>query len=93
MDYAVLERSPNTVAVEATFDWDDLGSWSAWARRQSRDARGNVVFGDAVVVDCDDCVVVGEGGLAAAMGLRGEQLTVGREELADHLKQGLGANS
>ena len=24
---------------------------------------------------------------------RGEQLTVGREELADHLKQGLGANS
>ena len=70
VDYAVLEHSPNTVAVEAKFDWDDLGSWSAWARRQSRDARGNVVFGDAVVVDCDDCVVVGEGGIAAAMGLR-----------------------
>lgn len=70
VDYAVLEHAPNTVAVEATFDWDDLGSWSAWARRQSRDARGNVVFGDAVVVDCDDCVVVGEGGIAAAMGLR-----------------------
>jgi hypothetical protein len=30
-----------------------------------------VAFGDAVVVDCDDCVVVGEGGTAAAMGLRG----------------------
>jgi mannose-1-phosphate guanylyltransferase len=71
VDYAVLEKAPNVLVVEAAFDWDDLGSWSAWARRQPRDARGNVAFGDAVVVDCDECVVVGEGGTAAAMGLRG----------------------
>ena len=70
VDYAVLEHAPNTVVFEATFDWDDLGSWSAWARRQARDARGNVLFGDAVAVDCDGCVVVGEGGTAAAVGLR-----------------------
>ncbi len=71
VDYAVLEKAPNVLVLEATFDWDDLGSWNAWARRQPRDPRGNVAFGDAVVVDCDDCVVVGEGGTAAAMGLRG----------------------
>ncbi len=70
VDYAVLEKAPNVLLVQASFDWDDLGSWGAWARRQPRDARGNVAFGDAVVVDCDDCVVVGEGGTAAAMGLR-----------------------
>ncbi|MEO5987873.1 MAG: sugar phosphate nucleotidyltransferase [Candidatus Eisenbacteria bacterium] len=70
VDYAVLEGSPDTVMIEATFDWDDLGSWSAWARRQPRDARGNVAFGDAVLVDCDGCVVVGESGTAAAMGLK-----------------------
>ncbi len=69
VDYAVLEHAPNTVMIEATFDWDDLGSWGAWARRQPRDERGNVAFGDAVLVDCDGCVVVGEGGTAAAMGL------------------------
>ncbi|HEY2956407.1 MAG TPA: sugar phosphate nucleotidyltransferase [Candidatus Eisenbacteria bacterium] len=71
VDYAVLEKSPNVLVVEASFDWDDLGSWGAWARRQPRDARGNVAFGDAVIVDCDGCVVVGEGGTAAAMGLSG----------------------
>jgi mannose-1-phosphate guanylyltransferase len=71
VDYAVLEKAPNVLVLQASFDWDDLGSWSAWARRQPRDERGNVAFGDAVVVDCDDCVVVGEGGTAAAMGLRG----------------------
>ncbi len=70
VDYAVLERAPNAVVIEASFDWDDLGTWGVWARRQPRDARGNVAFGDAVIVDCDGCVVVGEGGTAAAMGLR-----------------------
>jgi mannose-1-phosphate guanylyltransferase/mannose-6-phosphate isomerase len=70
VDFAVLEQAPNVVVLEARFDWDDLGSWHAWARRQPRDGRGNVVFGDAVAVDCDDCIVVGEGGIAAALKLR-----------------------
>jgi len=70
VDYAVLEHAPNTLVIEASFDWDDLGSWGAWARRQPRDARGNVLFGDAVAVDCDGCIVVGEGGTAAALGLK-----------------------
>jgi mannose-1-phosphate guanylyltransferase len=69
VDYAVLEHAPNVVVLEASFDWDDLGSWHAWARRQPHDARGNVLYGDAVAVDCDECVVVGEGGTAAACGL------------------------
>lgn len=69
VDYAVLEPAPNVVVLEAAFDWDDLGSWSAWARRQPRDPRGNVLFGDAVAVDCDRCVMVGEGGTAAGVGL------------------------
>ena len=70
VDYAVLEHAPNTLVIEASFDWDDLGSWGAWARRQPRDERGNVLFGDAVAVDCERCIVVGEGGTAAALGLK-----------------------
>jgi mannose-1-phosphate guanylyltransferase/mannose-6-phosphate isomerase len=70
VDYAVLEHARNALVLEAGFDWDDLGSWGAWARRQPRDSRNNVLFGDALAVDCDGCVVVGEGGTAAAMGLK-----------------------
>lgn len=70
VDYAVMERAPNVLVFEASFDWDDLGSWGAWARRQARDDRGNVRFGRTVVLDCDRCVVVGDGGIAAAVGLR-----------------------
>ena len=71
VDYAVLEHAPNTVVLEASFDWDDLGSWQAWARRQPRDAAGNVCWGDAVPVECKDCIVVGDGLLAAPLGLTG----------------------
>jgi mannose-1-phosphate guanylyltransferase len=69
IDYAVLEQAPNAVMIEAEFDWDDLGSWSAWGRHQPHDARGNVLFGDAFALDCDRCIVVGDGGTAAALGL------------------------
>ena len=69
VDYAVLEVSPNVVTIEAAFDWDDLGSWGAWARRQPRDARGNVTWGQAIPVDCDGCVVVGDGAPAAPLRL------------------------
>lgn len=70
VDYAVLEVSPNVVTIEAAFDWDDLGGWAAWARRQPKDARGNVTWGQAVPVDCDRCVVVGDGSPAAPLGLQ-----------------------
>jgi mannose-1-phosphate guanylyltransferase len=69
VDYAVLEHAPNTVVIEAAFDWDDLGSWGAWARHQPHDAGGNVTFGQAIAIDCERCIVVGEGGLATALGL------------------------
>lgn len=70
VDYAVLEVSPNVVTLEAAFDWDDLGGWAAWARRQPKDERGNVTWGQAVPVDCDRCVVVGDGSPAAPLGLQ-----------------------
>jgi mannose-1-phosphate guanylyltransferase len=69
VDHAVLERAPNVVLIEAGFEWDDLGSWGAWARRQPVDAHGNVTWGEAVPVDCERCVVVGDGAPAAPLGL------------------------
>ena len=71
VDYAVLERAPNVLMLEAAFDWDDVGSWGAWARRQPHDSRGNVVVGDVVPIDCDECVLVGDGAsTTAALGLK-----------------------
>ena len=70
VDHAVLERAPNVLMIEASFDWDDLGSWGAWALHQPRDPQGNVVVGNVVPIECRDCVLVGDGGTTTAvMGL------------------------
>ncbi len=79
VDYAVLERAPNVVVLSASFDWDDLGSWSAWARRQPRDAGQNVAWGDALPVECERCIVVGDGVTAAPLRLRDMIVVATRE--------------
>ncbi len=69
VDHAVLEGAPNVVVLEASFDWDDVGSWTSWAHRQPHDDDGNVRFGRAYPVECRRCIVVGDGVPAAPLGL------------------------
>ena len=60
IDEAVLERSGRVGVVEATFEWDDVGTWDAVARTRDGDGRGNVISGDSTVVGSDRCVVWNE---------------------------------
>ena len=41
IDYAVLEKADRVLAVEAGFDWDDVGSWTAVAKYLPADGQGN----------------------------------------------------
>jgi mannose-1-phosphate guanylyltransferase len=45
IDFAVLEHYENVVVIEATFDWDDLGSWRSLERLYGADESGNTVIG------------------------------------------------
>jgi mannose-1-phosphate guanylyltransferase len=60
IDEGVLERSGRVGVVEATFDWDDVGTWDAVARTRGGES-GNAVEGEAVLVDATGCVVWNEG--------------------------------
>jgi mannose-1-phosphate guanylyltransferase len=51
IDYGVMEKAARVVMLEAPFEWDDVGSWSAAADRRPRDAAGNAIEGDVVAVD------------------------------------------
>lgn len=57
IDYALMERAQNIVVGDATFDWDDLGSWPALARHLPRDSSDNVLQGHCVVVDASGNLV------------------------------------
>ena len=41
IDYAVMEKSERVLVVEAAFDWDDVGSWTAVAKYLAADVDGN----------------------------------------------------
>lgn len=70
IDYAVLEREPGSVVLEAPYEWDDLGSWQALARLHGADADGNTVFGHHQGVNTRNCIIRSGGEhLVATIGL------------------------
>ncbi|MFC4551944.1 MULTISPECIES: mannose-1-phosphate guanylyltransferase [Halorussus] len=60
VDYAVMERTEAAYVVPAEFEWDDLGSWDAVERVVETDADGNATLGDALAIDAEDSVIVGD---------------------------------
>ena len=60
IDRGVLERSERVGVMEATFEWDDVGTWDAVGRTRDGDSRGNVVEGRTHLEDTDRCVIWNE---------------------------------
>lgn len=69
IDHAVLEKTAEAAMVRASFDWSDVGSWSAVRDLLSRDDEGNAVRGRAVVVDARNNMISTEGTPSALVGL------------------------
>ena len=69
IDYALLEKSGRVAVVPANFRWSDVGSWPAVVEFHEADEEGNVVIGDAVLIETTNCAVFGGNRLVAAAGL------------------------
>lgn len=70
IDYAVMERADNVSMVPVDMGWSDVGSWDALWRVALPDSDGNVVRGEAALIDCIDNLVRNDGGpFVAALGL------------------------
>jgi len=71
IDYAVLERDRNIAVVEASFQWDDVGSWDALPRILPADEQGNVIRGTHVGIATHNCIVCSTPGhLVGTVGLQ-----------------------
>lgn len=57
IDVGVMERAANVHVLRASFDWDDIGTWTSLQRLLERDSAGNVVFGQAKALKCEDTIV------------------------------------
>ena len=54
-----MEHARNVKVVEATYAWDDVGSWRSLENLRNRDAAGNVLEGKLLVLDSSNCTVIG----------------------------------
>jgi mannose-1-phosphate guanylyltransferase / mannose-6-phosphate isomerase len=69
IDYAVMEKADDVVALPATYSWSDIGSWKAVAEQYEPDAQGNTTLGEAMFVDSRGTHVQSEDRLVAAVGV------------------------
>lgn len=60
IDYAVMERANNLVAVPFTAGWSDLGGWDAVWEEQKSDDNGVVTSQNATAIDCKDVLLRSE---------------------------------
>lgn len=70
IDHGVMEKAERIACVPGDFGWSDVGSFAALPEVRKQDQRGNVADEEAVLVDCDGCVVLGSGRPIAAVGLK-----------------------
>ena len=71
IDVGVMEKANDVVVVPADIGWSDVGCWTSVADLAQADGAGNVVEGQAVVLDCEDSYIRSSGRLVAGLGLQG----------------------
>ena len=70
IDFGVMEMAKTVHVIEADYDWDDVGSWTAVPKHHPLDLHGNTVLADFEGVNTSDCIIVGEPGhLITAVGV------------------------
>ncbi|MAF66512.1 MAG: mannose-1-phosphate guanyltransferase [Planctomycetes bacterium] len=72
VDEAIMERAERCSVLGIDYTWSDVGSWPSLADVLAPDAQGNHVGGGERLVasDAQGCVVHGDGGLTALIGVR-----------------------
>ncbi|MCG6188743.1 mannose-1-phosphate guanylyltransferase [Maribellus maritimus] len=73
IDYGIMEKAKNVYVLTADFDWSDLGTWGALYEHEDKDADGNVIKGDNVLMyNAQNCIVnISDEKVAVLQGLDG----------------------
>lgn len=72
IDYSVMEHIRGSVTVQATFDWNDVGTWAAIPDIQDPDEKGNYVSGEVVALGSTGNIVeVPKDKMVALIGVNG----------------------
>jgi mannose-1-phosphate guanylyltransferase len=66
-DYAIMEKADRVLVVEASFDWDDVGSWRSVAKYFKNDEHDNAANCVVTAVDATNNIVFDHSGTNVAL--------------------------
>jgi mannose-1-phosphate guanylyltransferase/mannose-6-phosphate isomerase len=69
IDYAVMEKTRDALVLPLDVGWSDVGSWSSLFDALPADEEGNVLQGDVLTHDTQDCYVHSTSRLVAVVGM------------------------
>lgn len=70
IDYAVMEKSSNLAVIVCSFEWDDIGTWTSYAKLiKNTDENGNVSQGNNVTINSQNNIILGNERLIATVGV------------------------
>ena len=69
IDYAVMEHTDNAAVVKTDFYWSDAGSWLNVWQEQEKDEDNNVVLGDVITDDTQNCYIRSNKKLVTTVGV------------------------
>lgn len=96
VDYALMERASRVINIEATFDWDDVGSWTSVGKYFSPDAQENHANVPVTAVEAHHNIVYAQSPAQhiALLGVHdlivvqtGDALLIARADMADKIKK------
>ncbi len=70
IDYAVMEKTSDSVVIPLDAGWSDVGSWSSLYEISEKDDSNNVVFGDVITNETECCYIRGEERLVVTIGVK-----------------------
>ena len=57
IDYAIMEKAKNLMAVKFSSRWSDLGGWDAVWEESEKDVNGNVLRDESFPIDCTNTLL------------------------------------
>lgn len=69
VDYGLMEQADNVFVIPCDFGWDDIGSWTALERFVEKDAFGNVLHGEGVLLETANTYVISNDRTVALVGV------------------------
>lgn len=69
VDYGILEKAKNIYVVRSEFEWSDVGSWNSFYEMLPKNGDGNVIRGDALVLDAKNNLIHSNSKMTAIVGM------------------------